>query len=74
MKFRTILLLLFGALLLVTFGVRGDRGGWYGMADDADGDGVPDSVDVCPAEDASFFDALAGEESAGCRIRCQTPP
>ena len=26
------------------------------IPDDADGDGVPDSVDVCPAEDASGFD------------------
>jgi DNA-binding beta-propeller fold protein YncE len=26
------------------------------IPDDADGDGVPDSVDVCPAEDASSFD------------------
>ncbi len=26
------------------------------IPDDADGDGVPDSVDVCPAEDASYFD------------------
>ena len=28
--------------------------GW--IPDDADGDGVPDSVDACPAIDASFFD------------------
>ena len=26
------------------------------IADDADGDGVPDSVDLCPAIDASYFD------------------
>src|SRR5512134_4148323 len=26
------------------------------IPDDADGDGVPDSVDACPAEDASRFD------------------
>ena len=29
----------------------------YGLIDDdADGDGVPDSTDACPAEDASYFD------------------
>ena len=26
------------------------------IADDSDGDGVVDSLDVCPAEDASYFD------------------
>jgi DNA-binding beta-propeller fold protein YncE len=26
------------------------------IADDSDGDGVPDSVDACPVQDASFFD------------------
>jgi hypothetical protein len=26
------------------------------IANDSDGDGVPDSVDACPAEDASNFD------------------
>lgn len=39
------------ALLLVSaLNVQGT------IPDDADGDGVPDSVDVCPAEDASGFD------------------
>jgi YVTN family beta-propeller protein len=40
------------------------------LAGDADNDGVPDSLDLCPAEDASFFDADGDgcvDETAGAR-------
>ncbi len=43
-------------LLAAGLGVQGGMRDFVGIADDADGDGVPDSADVCPAEDASFFD------------------
>ena len=43
-------------LLAAGLGVQGGMRDFVGIADDADGDGVPDSVDACPAEDASFFD------------------
>jgi hypothetical protein len=46
-KIMLVLLALVATSSLTVFGV---------IDDDADGDGVPDSVDVCPAEDASYFD------------------
>lgn len=48
-QFKSILVLAV-AILSAAFSVHGL------IPDDADGDGVPDSVDVCPAEDASGFD------------------
>ncbi len=45
-----ILVVLFAILAMSSFNVFGL------IDDDADGDGVPDSTDACPAEDASLFD------------------
>lgn len=57
MSYRKISLVLIAMILLAAgLGVQGGMRDLVGIADDADGDGVPDSVDACPAEDASFFD------------------
>jgi len=47
--------------LFITFSIlaillAGSMSAGVFIADDSDGDGVPDSVDACVAEDASFFD------------------
>ena len=47
---KRTLMVLIALALVYAIGVQGNIPG------DADGDGVPDSVDVCPAEDASLFD------------------
>ena len=51
--FITFIAAIFLAAALTVQG--GDRP-LLGIADDMDGDGVPDSVDACPSVDASFFD------------------
>ena len=47
---------LFMTLTILAILLAGSMSADTFIADDADGDGVPDSVDVCPAEDASYFD------------------
>jgi YVTN family beta-propeller protein len=57
MSYRKYSFLFLAVILLAAgLGVQGGMRDFVGIADDADGDGVPDSVDACPAEDASFFD------------------
>jgi len=57
MSYRKYSLLFLAVILLAAgLGAQGGMRDFVGIADDADGDGVPDSVDACPAEDASFFD------------------
>jgi YVTN family beta-propeller protein len=47
---------LFVTLSILAILLAGSMSAEVFIADDSDGDGVPDSVDACPAEDASFFD------------------
>ena len=47
---------LFMTLTILAILLAGSMSADTFIADDADGDGVPDSVDACPAEDASYFD------------------
>jgi len=47
---------LLSALALMAFLAVGSMSVQSTIPDDADNDGVPDSVDACPVEDASFFD------------------
>ena len=60
MKKRIISLsTLLGLALLLSLSIQGvgaDRDTLGLMPGDSDGDGVPDSTDLCPFEDASYFD------------------
>ena len=50
---------LFSLALLFCLSIQGggaDRDTLGLMPGDSDGDGVPDSTDLCPFEDASYFD------------------
>jgi DNA-binding beta-propeller fold protein YncE len=53
---KTALVLVSVILLAAGLGARGSIRYLPGIPGDADGDGVPDSVDACPGENASFFD------------------
>jgi len=47
---------LIGTLSILAILLAGSISAGTFIADDADGDGVVDSLDACPAEDASYFD------------------
>lgn len=57
MKYNTLtLIVIVGILLFGSLGLSGAGRTPLLLPGDADNDGVPDAIDQCPAEDASFFD------------------